>query len=256
MKEARILAGNSSNGNLLLSNLVRPFGGPTPVLNDKQWQQLNELVATLSSEQVSWVSGYLAGVTQSTPAVGANQQSAQAPSNITILYGSQTGNAKGVAEEFKQAAEAQGLPVKVVNMADFKPKSLKNESLLVVVASTHGEGEPPDDAIELHGFLGSKKAAKLEGLQYAVLGLGDTSYEFFCQTAKDFDTRLAALGAKSMMNRVDCDVDYDQSVTAWSSELIEKLKLISSVNTQAVSTASAGGKVSSSNYTKNQVQIV
>lgn len=220
------------------------------MLNDKQWQQLNELVATLSSEQVSWVSGYLAGLTQSTPAVGANPQSAQAPSNITILYGSQTGNAKGVAEEFKQAAEAQGLPAKVVNMADFKPKSLKNESLLVVVASTHGEGEPPDDAIELHGFLGSKKAPKLENLQYAVLGLGDTSYEFFCQTAKDFDTRLAGLGAKSIMDRVDCDVDYDQSVTAWSNELIEKLKLLSSVNTQAAPIASLGGQVSAANYTK------
>lgn len=220
------------------------------MLNDKQWQQLNELVATLSSEQVSWVSGYLAGLTQSTPAVGANPQSAQAPSNITILYGSQTGNAKGVAEEFKQAAEAQGLPAKVVNMADFKPKSLKNESLLVVVASTHGEGEPPDDAIELHGFLGSKKAPKLENLQYAVLGLGDTSYEFFCQTAKDFDTRLAGLGAKSIMDRVDCDVDYDQSVTAWSNELIEKLKLLSSVNTQAAPIASLDGQVSAANYTK------
>lgn len=220
------------------------------MLNDKQWQQLNELVATLSSEQISWISGYLAGMNQSKPVVAAHQTSAQAPSSITILYGSQTGNAKGVAEEFKQAAEASGLPVKVANMADFKPKSLKNESLLVVVASTHGEGEPPDDAMELHGFLGSKKASKLDGLHYAVLGLGDTSYEFFCQTAKDFDARLSALGATAIMDRVDCDVDYDQSVSAWSAELLEKLKLLASVSTDAVAVASTSGQTATKSYTK------
>jgi sulfite reductase (NADPH) flavoprotein alpha-component len=195
------------------------------VLNDTQWQQLNQLIAAFNSDQMNWVSGYLAGLAQSQPSLALEQpqgQSAPSPT-VTILYGSQTGNAKGVAQEFKQAADTAGLTTNLVNMSDFKPKSLKNESYLVIVASTHGEGEPPDDAIELHDFLGGKKAPKLEQLKYAVIGLGDTSYEFFCQTAKDFDERLAALGAASIFGRVDCDVDYDVSVSAWSEGLVGKL---------------------------------
>ncbi len=76
-------------------------------------------------------------------------------------------------------------------------------------------GEAPDNAIELHEFLQSKKAPKLSNLQYGVIGLGDSSYEFFCQTAKDFDNFLAKLGAKSFVDRLDCDVDYEESATEW-----------------------------------------
>lgn len=239
-----------------MSNLVRPNGGPSSVLNDTQWQQLNQLVSAFNSDQMNWVSGYLAGLAQSQVSAGVSavlgtaQPAAQSQvsSTITILYGSQTGNAKGVAEEFKQAADAAGLTTNLLNMSDFKPKSLKNESLLVVVASTHGEGEPPDDAIELHGFLASKKAPKLDHLRYAVIGLGDTSYEFFCQTAKDFDTRLAALGATSIYERADCDVDYDESVSSWSEGVIGKLKDELSATSQIV--ALPGVSIPSAQNTK------
>ncbi|MFZ6043803.1 flavodoxin domain-containing protein, partial [Vibrio natriegens] len=91
-------------------------------------------------------------------------------------------------------------------------------------ASTHGEGEAPDDAIELHEFLQSKKAPKLPNLQYAVIGLGDSSYEFFCQTAKDFDAYLAKLGARPMLERLDCDVDYDAPAAAWRAEALDKVQ--------------------------------
>ncbi|AWL12496.1 Assimilatory sulfite reductase (NADPH) [Saliniradius amylolyticus] len=200
--------------------------GPAGILSDAQWHNLQQAVAPLNPSQLTWVSGYLAGLAQSSPGMmaAAPAAGAVAEAKLTILYGSQTGNAKGVAEEYKAQAESAGMTVSVVNMADFKGKKLKDETHLVVIVSTHGEGDPPDDAIELHEFVGSKKAPKLDGLKYAVLGLGDSSYEFFCQTAKDFDQRLAALGGTPLLDRVECDVDYDSDVSAWSEKLTPLLK--------------------------------
>ncbi len=201
---------------------------PIAVLNDAQWSLLNQAIAPLNRDQLTWVSGYLAGLAQSqvATAVAGAQVAAQpaAASSLTILYGSQTGNAKGVAEEFKAKVEAAGIQVSLTNMADYKAKQLKSETHLVVIASTNGEGEPPDDAAELHEFLGGKKAPKLEGVKFAVLGLGDSSYEFFCQTGKDFDERLAKLGAERVAERVDCDVDYDGDANAWGDALLAKLE--------------------------------
>lgn len=199
------------------------------MLNEAQWLQLNQAVVSLNPSQLTWVSGYLAGLAQAqSPAAALTSVEPQAGSEpaakLTILYGSQTGNAKGVAENFKNHAEAAGLNVQLTNMADFKPKAIKNETHIAIVVSTHGEGDAPDDAIELHEFLGGKKAPKLDSLKYSVIGLGDTSYEFFCQTAKDFDQRLAALGAKPITEIVSCDVDYEESAEAWVASLTSKLK--------------------------------
>ncbi|GGO75160.1 assimilatory sulfite reductase (NADPH) flavoprotein subunit [Bowmanella pacifica] len=197
---------------------------PVSVLSDTQWSALHQAIAPLNGNQLTWVSGYLAGLAQGHQPQVAQAVGTASAAKLTILYGSQTGNAKGVASEYKAFAEAAGLSVELLNMADFKSKRLKDETHLVIVVSTHGEGEAPDDAAELHEFLASKKAPKLQKLKYAVLGLGDSSYEFFCQTAKDFDERLAALGAERLTDRVDCDVDYDGQVTTWRESLTEQLK--------------------------------
>ena len=125
------------------------------------------------------------------------------------MYGSQTGNAKGVATQMKEQAESRGLAAKLVSMSDYKPTALKKEKFLAVVVSTYGEGEPPEDGETLHAFLATKKAPKLDGIKIAVLGLGDSSYEFFCQTAKDFEQGLSSLGADIIHQRADLDVDYD-----------------------------------------------
>jgi sulfite reductase (NADPH) flavoprotein alpha-component len=212
-----------------MSSTNSPSYSPASMLNEAQWLQLNQAVAPLNPSQLTWVSGYLAGLAQAQlPATALTsvepQASLEPAAKLTILYGSQTGNAKGVAENFKNHAEAAGLNVQLTNMADFKPKSIKNETHIAIVVSTHGEGDAPDDAIELHEFLGSKKAPKLDALKYSVIGLGDTSYEFFCQTAKDFDQRLAALGAKPVTELVSCDVDYEESAEAWVASLTSKLK--------------------------------
>ncbi|MDO6487913.1 assimilatory sulfite reductase (NADPH) flavoprotein subunit [Colwellia sp. 6_MG-2023] len=197
-------------------------------LDANQLVLLQQATSGYSSLQLAWASGYLAAKSEQ----GANAQispvaplAAVAAKTLTILYASQTGNAKGVASKLAASAKAAGISVVLKNTADYKAKSsLKNETHLLIVASTNGEGEAPDDAIEFHEFLLGKKAPKLPNLSYSVLALGDSSYEFFCQTGKDFDERLQALGAKQLAPRVDCDVDYDSDCEAWTSSIIESLK--------------------------------
>ena len=199
---------------------------PVALLNENEWQQLNAAASGLDASQLLWASGYLAGLAQAGQinAAPQPQSSAVADKSVTILYGSQTGNAKSIAEQYYNKLKADGLSAKLLNMADYKPKNIKNESHVVIVVSTHGEGDAPDDAVQLHEFLGSKKAPKLDGLKYTVLGLGDSSYEFFCQTAKDFDERLEKLGATALVARVDCDVDFETDADVWSNQVTTKLQ--------------------------------
>ncbi|MBO1254481.1 assimilatory sulfite reductase (NADPH) flavoprotein subunit [Alteromonas sp. 5E99-2] len=231
-------------------------GNTLGVVAPQQLSVIAQAVAGLDASQLTWVSGYLAGLAQaggSVSAQPANQVAAAGEQKtFTILYGSQTGNAKGVAAQLHSAAEAKGITCKLVSMADYKARQIKNETHLAVVVSTHGEGEAPDDAMELHEFLASKKAPKLANTQYAVLGLGDTSYEFFCQTAKDFDQRLEKLGAKAALPRVDCDVDYETASATWIEELLSKiqdeLKAESSAPVAAATSVSGADAVQT--YTK------
>ncbi len=195
-------------------------------LDANQLALLQQSTANYSSLQLAWASGYLAAkseqgqITQVAPAVAATAVA----KTLTILFASQTGNAKGVATKLETSAKAAGINVVLKNIADYKAKSLKNETHLLIVASTNGEGEPPDDAIEFHEYLLGKKAPKLPNLNYSVLSLGDSSYEFFCQTGKDFDQRLLELGAKQVAPRVDCDVDYDTECDEWTLRIVEALK--------------------------------
>jgi sulfite reductase (NADPH) flavoprotein alpha-component len=192
-------------------------------LNDPQWLAINQVTAALNPSQLNWLSGYFAGLAQSSQGQVLPVQQTAVAKSLTILFGSQTGNAKLVATELKAKLEANNIATTLVSMADYKAKQLKSESHIVAIVSTHGEGDAPDDAVELHAFLASKKAPKLPNLHFAVLGLGDSSYEFFCQTGKDFDQRLADLGAKRILDRLDCDVDYEASVNVWSDALMAKI---------------------------------
>jgi len=200
--------------------MTQSNGNPTsPGLNDIQMSSLAKAVSGYSKDQLVWASGYLAGLSaagvQADSTVPATQVTLPTPT-LTVMYGSQTGNAKHEAKAFSEQLKANGAKTNLVSMADYKPRKIKDETHLVLFVSTHGEGEAPDDAIEFHEFLASKKAPKLPALQYAVVGLGDTSYELFCQTGKDFDARLSALGAQSITDRLDCDVDYVDDIASWS----------------------------------------
>lgn len=233
-----------SNGNTLFS-----------VLNDMQLSQLTQAISGLSKEQLVWASGYVAGMAASGVQTAANSQapeiSSAKPASVTVLFGSQTGNAKHEALAFGDKLKSEGLLANVLSMADYKPRKIKDETHLVLFVSTHGEGDAPDDAIELHEYLGSKKAPKLPNLQFAVVGLGDTSYEFFCQTGKDFETRLSSLGASSLVERLDCDVDYAEEVAAWSQTISKKLvDTLESVETSTIAPASAANSAQISQYSK------
>jgi len=222
------------------------------MLDANQLASLKDVVGTFSPLQLAWASGYLAAKSEGGAVAAPTAVSSQPASTLTILYGSQTGNSKGVAAALAEQASAQGLNVDLKSMADIKPKSIKNLTHLLIVASTNGEGEPPDDAIALHEFLSSKKAPKLENLQYSVLSLGDSSYEFFCQTGKDFDEYLAKLGAKRIAERVDCDVDYEDDANSWSASIIEKAKelLGDAVEVSSNVVAMPGVSTAASQYTK------
>ncbi|MDP2636313.1 MULTISPECIES: assimilatory sulfite reductase (NADPH) flavoprotein subunit [unclassified Pseudoalteromonas] len=225
-------------------------------LSQEQVQKLQGLVAELNPIQQAWVSGYLAANANTAAlggAVGAAPSAGEAAA-LTILYGSQTGNSKGVATKLKEQAESRGLAVKLVSMADYKPTALKKEKFLTVVVSTYGEGEPPEDAETLHEFLTTKKAPKLDGVKIAVIGLGDSSYEFFCQTAKDFEERLTKLGAETIYQRADLDVDYDDEAATWITGALDAfepdLKAQQDAGGQVVSMPFGAPAAAASQYTK------
>ncbi|MBL0567777.1 assimilatory sulfite reductase (NADPH) flavoprotein subunit [Aeromonas hydrophila] len=209
-------------------------------LSDEQQRQLSQALSTLNTQQLAWVSGYLYGLSQAGSQPAVTGAAATAPSgNLTILYGSQTGNAKGVASAIKAQAEARGLPVTLTSMADYKPKQLKKETHLLVVVSTYGEGEPPESAVDLFEQLKKGKVGKLEGLKFAVLGLGDSSYEFFCQTGKDFDSLLTKAGADRVHELASLDVDYQDAAKAWGEQALNAIAATLSAGPAGSSMASA-----------------
>ncbi|HDX8862152.1 TPA: NADPH-dependent assimilatory sulfite reductase flavoprotein subunit [Klebsiella michiganensis] len=194
-------------------------------LSPEQMARLQAATTDFTPTQLAWVSGYFWGVLNQQPgaAVVAPAQAAEVPS-ITLISASQTGNARRVAEALRDDLQAAQLNVKLVNAGDYKFKQIASEKLLVVVTSTQGEGEPPEEAVALHKFLFSKKAPKLTDTAFAVFGLGDTSYEFFCQSGKDFDNKLAELGGERLLDRVDADVEYQAAAAEWRARVVEVLK--------------------------------
>ncbi|ART82221.1 sulfite reductase [NADPH] flavoprotein, alpha-component [Oceanisphaera profunda] len=206
--------------------LLKELAASASPLNEQQVHKLTQVAAELSATQLAWVSGYFYGISQHTAGIAAPGPIAvaQPAGKLTIIYASQTGNAKGVAEELKASASANGVAVSLFNAADYKVRNLKKETHVLIVASTNGEGEAPDDAIEFHKELKAGKAGKLDGLQYGVIGLGDSSYEFYCQTGKDFDEYLSKAGATPLLARLDADVDYDAVCQSWSQEAVALVK--------------------------------
>lgn len=208
----------------------------------EQSEILNRLLPTLTDSQRIWLSGYLAAP-QSTAVLEEGktnelqpmeQPASQKLRDVTILYGSETGNAQYVAGELEQKVKQLERKVTVAALDDFKPKNLKKVEDLFIVTATHGEGDPPDNAVLFYEFLFSRKAPKLDHVRFSVLALGDQSYEFFCQTGKDFDERLEELGAERIHPRVDCDVDFDEPAAEWMDGVVNELKKQTESETQTI----------------------
>ena len=208
---------------------------PGPGFNSDQWDQIKTLSISMKPGQALWISGYFAGLDYAArrqsagddyeplPLVDAPAPLAAQQRSLTILYGSETGNSAGLARILHDAAEAKGIEVSLIDMADYKIRRLKDEQDLIIVTSTHGEGDPPFSGMGFFEFIEGRKAPKLPDLRYAVLALGDSTYEFFCEAGKRLDRRLAELGATRLQGCVECDVDYDEPAAAWTALLVAKL---------------------------------
>ena len=196
--------------------------------------EASRLIAKLDAAQRLWLSGYLAGVAVAGGAEPVAAPAASGPPLATVVYGSQTGNAERLARQLDEALRRRGISSSLLDMMDCRKAELAAAQTLLVVVSTQGEGDPPDRALPLWELLNSRKAPSLQHLKYAVLALGDSSYQQFCETGRRFDAKLEALGASRLHPRVDCDVDFDVPASQWMDAVIEKLAEAAAARTGAV----------------------
>lgn len=182
-------------------------------------QLLEQISHGLDSATLTWLSGYFAGLAAGRNPAGAGTAAAAERSDpaarATILYASQTGNGRRIAEKLARNLESAGIAVRAVSTADYAVRELAQERLLYLIASTHGDGDAPDDARAFNDFLFSRRAGRLERLAYSVLALGDSSYPQFCAVGRKFDAQLATLGARRLAPVADCDVDYEATAARW-----------------------------------------
>ncbi|MDR3404896.1 MAG: assimilatory sulfite reductase (NADPH) flavoprotein subunit [Chthoniobacter sp.] len=184
--------------------------------------------APFSPEQRLWLNGYLAGLFSDASAAeralaGFNAAPALPAKPLVVFYGSQTGTAEGLAKKTSKEAEKRGFAPKVVDMAKYDTVDLSSEQNVLVITSTYGDGEPPDNAQAFWNYLQGETAPPLAHLNYSVLALGDTNYSAFCQFGKNCDERFEKLGAKRVHPRVDCDVDYETPAKAWTDAVFAAL---------------------------------
>ncbi len=186
---------------------------------------LNSVVARTTPLQRSWLAGFFAGFEA---AQGGQQPQAVAAAKprvpLTVLYGSESGNAEALAMKTKKLAQKHGLDAKVFDMADVGVEILAKAQNLMVFASTWGEGDPPSRAVDFYEALMGDGAPKLDkALRFAVLALGDTSYAQFCAVGQAIDARLEALGATRAADRIDLDLDYAKQAAEWTEGALTKL---------------------------------
>ncbi len=194
--------------------------------------------APFNVEQRLWLNGFLAGYFARMAVAGSGETSAPSARRkipLVILFGSQTGTAEGLAKKLAKDAEKRGFAPRVLSLNDYEQANLPAGGRAVIISSTWGDGEPPDNAVDFWNWIKSETAPRLEKLEFAVLGLGDRNYSDFCGASKKFEARLLALGAKPIVPRGECDVDYEATANAWIESLWQNLK---------VDDASAAGTVS------------
>ncbi|TAL91673.1 MAG: assimilatory sulfite reductase (NADPH) flavoprotein subunit, partial [Rhodanobacter sp.] len=183
----------------------------------------------LAPADLYWIAAYSAATAARLPTHAELTVVAQAPAGtsndpaqrLTIVHGSQTGNSRRLAEQLSASAEAAGLPVRLLRAGAYPLRELAQERHLLVVISSQGDGEPPDDAIGFCEFLLGKRAPKLHQLKFAVLGLGDSSYPKYCAVSRALDARLAELGGRRLVGLGEADVDFEEAASAWSARALD-----------------------------------
>ena len=199
---------------------------PEGALTLEQWQLVEQLGATLTPPQARWISGYFAGLDAGLMRAGAPASVPELPAaaqgrTLTILYGTETGNSTELGKALAASAAERGLSPELFDMASYKTRRLKDEQDVLVIVSTYGEGDPPQPATGFFEFVEGKRAPRLDGVRFAVLALGDSSYEQYCEAGKRIDRRFEELGAARLQPRVDCDIDYEEPAAAWSASVLE-----------------------------------
>jgi sulfite reductase (NADPH) flavoprotein alpha-component len=187
--------------------------------NENQLKQLQNSIGSLSPVQSQWLSGYLAG-RLAEPLHTADTGKANSGAVLDIIYATETGHSEGIASRLAENLEQNGISTKLHSMDGFRPAALRKLRNAAFVISTHGEGDPPDEALELFEFLESDRAPRLNELNYRVLALGDKSYKLFCEAGRKLDERLQALGARPFGQRIECDVDFTDSAKVYCDEVI------------------------------------
>ena len=204
-------------------NALQAHLASSPGLPDDRQALLHQLVDGLDPVQLYWIAAWVANQAAH-PALRQGVAGPAVGTRLTVLYGSQTGNARRVAERFAAQAEAAGLPVRLVRAGAYATRELADERYLAVVVSTQGEGEPPDDARGFVEFLASRRAPKLPNLRYTVLGLGDSSYPQFNAMGRALDARLAELGAQRLAPLAEADVDIEPVAAPWAEGALARVR--------------------------------
>lgn len=182
--------------------------------------------APFTGAQKMWLQGFLDGLNNGLfPGSAGNESTTLTGGGlpVTILWGSQTGNAEGLGKKLAKILSAKGHSPSLKSMADVSPAELADVAHLLVITSTYGDGEPPDNATEFHAALHAADAPALGSMQYSIFALGDSNYPAFCKCGYDFDQRFAALGATRITEIVTCDVEFDDAFKAWSEQLASSL---------------------------------
>lgn len=190
-------------------------------INKEKLIQLQDVIKDFSSNQIAWISGYLWGLLNNKNQVDKTINIENF--SVTIISASQTGNANIIAKNLYEDLISAKITTKLINIGNYNFKKINQEKYLIIVTSTQGEGEPPEEAIAFYDFLMSKKAPKITSTKFAVFGLGDTSYTFFSKTGKDFDLRLFELGGTRLLKRVDADIEYKKDEAIWRKSILEIL---------------------------------
>ena len=204
-----------------------PLLPKTAPFADEQIAALNTVMSASTADQRTWLAGFLAGFAAANDASGVVAPTATAPARrtpLTILFGTESGNSETLAAQARKAATKLGFAAKVVDMADIAMAQLAELENVLVIASTWGEGDPPQRAVDFQDALMADDAPRLDKLRYAVLALGDRAYAQFCEVGKRFDDRFAALGATRVADRLDCDLDYETPANAWIDTTLPILK--------------------------------
>ncbi|VFP78945.1 Sulfite reductase [NADPH] flavoprotein alpha-component [Candidatus Erwinia haradaeae] len=194
-------------------------------LNPEKLDLLHSIIDDCSSSQLTWITGYISGIIYQTEKNKFCPVKKETPRpTITIISASQTGNARRLAKELYDRLSLEKLNSNLINASDYQFKKINQEQILVLITSTQGNGEPPEEALALYKFLMSQKAPNINSCTFAVFGLGDSSYELFNQAGKDFDRRLEELGATRLLNRIDADVEFSDQASSWRTQLVDILK--------------------------------